>query len=263
MERKRKDGRKKRREKQGRRKKNRRPERKDDKKAVSAEKEKIRLQNKGGKPDNVVLKEMQIEDECARLQSELPSFMRGFFAYMRQSLLSMSRLAYLHDIRFFCQYLIDHTDLTEASEIRKIKASEFAAIKGADINIFIDYCRRYRVENEEGEILVYENNNKTLARKKSSLSVLFKFLYREEIIPVNITDQFDPIRIQKVSDREIKALQDNEVMIMLDAVSTGEHLTEKEKQYWKKTKKETKRFSSCFDLRSPALRTSAAQCLFF
>lgn len=46
MERKRKDGRKKRREKQGRRKKNRWPERKDDKKAVSAEKEKIRLQNK-------------------------------------------------------------------------------------------------------------------------------------------------------------------------------------------------------------------------
>ena len=216
------------------------PKEKTTKKAVSAEKEKIRLQNKGGKPDNVVLKEMQIEDECARLQSELPSFMRGFFAYMRQSLLSMSRLAYLHDIRFFCQYLIDHTDLTEASEIRKIKASEFAAIKGADINIFIDYCRRYRVENEEGEILVYENNNKTLARKKSSLSVLFKFLYREEIIPVNITDQFDPIRIQKVSDREIKALQDNEVMIMLDAVSTGEHLTEKEKQYWKKTKKRDK-----------------------
>ena len=239
------------------------PKEKTTKKAVSAEKEKIRLQNKGGKPDNVVLKEMQIEDECARLQSELPSFMRGFFAYMRQSLLSMSRLAYLHDIRFFCQYLIDHTDLTEASEIRKIKASEFAAIKGADINIFIDYCRRYRVENEEGEILVYENNNKTLARKKSSLSVLFKFLYREEIIPVNITDQFDPIRIQKVSDREIKALQDNEVMIMLDAVSTGEHLTEKEKQYWKKTKKRQSDSHPVFDLRSPALRTSAAQCLFF
>ena len=103
MERKRKDGRKKRREKQGRRRKTGGPKEKTTKKAVSAEKEKIRLQNKGGKPDNVVLKEMQIEDECARLQSELPSFMRGFFAYMRQSLLSMSRLAYLHDIRFFCR----------------------------------------------------------------------------------------------------------------------------------------------------------------
>ena len=216
------------------------PEETVKRKAEMPEREKIRLQNKSGKPDNVVLKEIQIEDECAKIQSELPSFMRGFFAYMRQSLLSMSRLAYLHDIRFFCQYLINQTDLTEASEIRQIKASEFAAIRGADINVFIDYCRRYRVKNDDGEIVIYENNNKTLARKKSSLSVLFKFLYREEIIPRNITDQFDPIRIPKVSDREIKALQDNEVMIMLDAVSTGEHLTEKEKQYWKKTKKRDK-----------------------
>lgn len=45
------------------------PKEKTTKKAVSAEKEKIRLQNKGGKPDNVVLKEMQIEDECADRKS--------------------------------------------------------------------------------------------------------------------------------------------------------------------------------------------------
>ena len=79
------------------------------------EKQKIRLQNKSGRPDNVVRREFEIEEECEQIQSELPPFMRGFFAYMRQSLLAMSRLAYLHDIRFFCQYLIEQTDLTEAS----------------------------------------------------------------------------------------------------------------------------------------------------
>ena len=42
------------------------------------------------------------------------------------------------------------------------------------------------------------------------------------------------------SEREIKALQDDEVMIMLDAVSTGSHLTKKERQYWEKTKKRDK-----------------------
>ena len=71
-----------------------------------AEESRIRLRNKGGRPDNVVQKEIQVEEECEQIQSELPSFMRGFFVYMRQSLLPMSRLAYLHDIRFFCQYLI-------------------------------------------------------------------------------------------------------------------------------------------------------------
>lgn len=215
-------------------------EQKSKKRTPSGSKEKIRLQNKGGRPDNVVLKEMKIEDECRMVQSQLPAFMRSFFSYMRQSLLPMSQLAYLQDIRFFCQYLIDNTDLTEAEETKQIRASEFAAIRGGDINVFLDYCRRYRVENDSGEVLVYENNNNTLARKKSSLSVLFKFLYREEIMPENITDQFDPIRVTKMSDREIKALQDNEVMIMLDAVSTGEHLTKKERQYWEKTKKRDK-----------------------
>ena len=205
-----------------------------------AEESRIRLRNKGGRPDNVVQKEIQVEEACEQIQSELPSFMRGFFVYMRQSLLPMSRLAYLHDIRFFCQYLIDQTDLTQAEVIKKIKAEDFDHIRGADINLFIDYCRRYKVKTDSGETLVYENNNRTLARKKSSISVLFKYLYREEIISRNITDQFDPIKIRKASDREIKALQDNEVMVMLDAVSTGEHLTKKERQFWEKTKKRDK-----------------------
>ena len=169
------------------------------------EKLKIRLQNKSGRPDNVVRREFEIEEECEQIQAELPSFMKGFFAYMRQSLLAMSRLAYLHDIRFFCQYLIEQTDLTEAKEIGQIRASEFDAIRGSDVNRFIDYCRRYKVKNDDGQTVVYENNNKTLARKKSSLSVLFRYLYREEIVSKNITDQFDPIRIPRASDREIES----------------------------------------------------------
>ena len=44
----------------------------------------------------------------------------------------------------------------------------------------------------------------------------------------------------KASEREIKALQDDEVMIMLDAVTTGANLTPKEHQYWEKTKKRDK-----------------------
>ena len=69
---------------------------------------------------------------------------------------------------------------------------------------------------------------------------MFKQLYRDELMKTNITDGFDPIRVPKAGEREIKALQDDEVMVMLDAVSTGEHLTDKERQYWKKTKRRDK-----------------------
>ncbi len=206
---------------------------------ASPAKKKVRISNKSDKPDNVVLKELEIEEECREIEKELPSFMRGFFAYLRSSLLPMSRLAYLHDVRFFMRYLTEETELTQASDIKGITAEEMNKIRGVDINIFMDYCRHYRVEEQE-VIHVYTNSNRSLARKKSSLSVMFKYLYREGSISKNITDQFDPIRVQSQSEREIKAMQDDEVMVMLDAVSTGEHLTKKERQYWEKTKKRDK-----------------------
>ena len=154
-------------------------------------------------------------------------------------MLPRTRLSYLRDIRFFCQYLIEQTDLTSAKNISDIKLTDFNKIKATDVNLFMDYCRRYTVEKDDS-IVVYENGNKTLARKKSSLSVMFKQLYRDELMKTNITDGFDPIRVPKAGEREIKALQDDEVMVMLDAVSTGEHLTDKERQYWKKTKRRDK-----------------------
>lgn len=199
----------------------------------------IKIHNRSDKPDNIVMREHEIVSRCEEIQKQLPSFMRGFFAYLRGNVLPMTRLAYLGDIKFFCQYLIDQTDLTDANDIREIKISDFNRIKAVDINIFIDYCRSYTVE-KDNEIVVYENSNKTLARKKSSVSVLFKQLYRDDYLDKNITDGFDPIRVPKAGEREIKALQDDEVMIMLDAVTTGANLTPKEHQYWEKTKKRDK-----------------------
>lgn len=204
-----------------------------------AQKKQIKVHNKSDKPDNVVLKEQEIVSRCQELEAELPAFLRGFFAYLRGNVLPMTRLAYLHDIRFFCNYLVSETALTDAEDISRIKLSDFQEILAVDINAFIDYCRRYETETENA-ILIHENNNKTLARKKSSLSVMFKQLYRDGLLEKNITDGFDPIRVPKAQEREIKALQDDEVMKMLDAVSTGAGLTKKELQYWEKTKKRDK-----------------------
>ena len=204
-----------------------------------AEGKNIRLHNKSDKPDNIVLKEHEIMLQCENMEMNLPTFLRGFFAYLKGNVLTKTRFSYLGDITFFFKYLINETDLTNAKKTTEVKLSEVNKIKAIDVNIFLDYCRKYKVETEN-EIIIYENTNKTLARKKSSISVMFKQLYRDELIEKNITDGFDPIRVAKASEREIKVLQDNEVMLMLDAVSTGEHLTKKEKQYWEKTKKRDK-----------------------
>ena len=195
----------------------------------------FKTHNKSDKPDNIVKKENDIYMECEAIQKELPSFLRSYFAYLKGNVLPMTRLAYLHDVRFFMNYLINETDLTHAKTANKITSDELNNIVSQDINLFIDYCRKYMIDDGE-TVTVYENSNRSLARKKSSVSVLFKQLYRDGLIEHNITDGFDPIRVSKPGEREIKALQDDEVMIMLDAVSNGNGLTEHERSYWEKTK---------------------------
>ena len=199
----------------------------------------IKIHNKSDRPDNVIKKENDIFLECEEIENQLPKFLRGFFIYLKGNVLPATRLAYLHDIRFFFQYLIDETDLTEADTTDKIKLSDLENEKAVDVNIFIDYCRKYKVRSGD-TTYIYENSNKSLARKKSSVSVMFKQLYRDELLSKNITDGFDPIKVPKPGEREIKALQDDEVMIMLDAVTTGAGLTAHERAYWEKTKKRDK-----------------------
>ena len=199
----------------------------------------IKIHNKSDRPDNVIKKENDIYLECEEIENQLPKFLRGFFSYLKGNVLPATRLAYLHDIRFFFRYLIEETDLTDAETADKIKLSELEQVKAVDVNMFIDFCRKYKVDTGNA-IYIYENSNKSLARKKSSVSVMFKQLYRDELLSKNITDGFDPIRVPKPGEREIKALQDDEVMIMLDAVSTGTGLTDHERSYWEKTKKRDK-----------------------
>lgn len=195
----------------------------------------FRSHNKSGKPDNIVKKENDIYMECEAIQKELPNFLRPYFTYLKGNVLPMTRLAYLHDVKFFMNYLIKETDLTKAEVPKDIKSDELNEVVAADINLYIDYCRKYMVDDGD-TVTVFENNNKSLARKKSSVSVLFKQLYRDGIVDNNITDGFDPIRVEKPGEREIKALQDDEVMIMLDAVTNGTGLTNHERTYWEKTK---------------------------
>ena len=154
----------------------------------------IRIHNKSDRPDNVIKKENDMYLECEKLEDGLPRFLRGFFSYLKGNVLPATRLAYLHDIMFFFKYLIEESDLTLANTPDKIKLSDLEEVQAVDVNLFLDYCRRYKVDTGD-TVYVYENSNKSLARKKSSVSVLFKQLYRDELLDKNITDGFAPLRV--------------------------------------------------------------------
>jgi len=172
--------------------------------------------------------------------------MKDYFIYLKGSVAVTTRLAYLEDIHFFCEYLVETNELTDATNVADITLEDFNDIKARDLNLFLgDYCGRYYKENGKNTIL-YENNNRALARKKSSISTLFKFLYRNEQIDSNITDGLNPIKLPKPQPDAIKRLEIDEVAKMLDAVDTGLGLTDKEKVYWEKTRLRDKAILALF-----------------
>lgn len=196
----------------------------------------LKIHNKSSKPDNIVIKENLLIDQCTQLESELPDFMYDFFIYLKNAVSINTRLAYLSDIRFFCRYLVHEIQLFPVTQVQDLTVDHFNQIRAKDVNRYLgEYCSRYIVSGKDWDY-VMENHNRSLSRKKSSLSVLFKYLYRDETLERNITDGFNPIKLPKPQPDAIKRLEIDEVAVMLDAVDRGEGLTEKERQYWEKTK---------------------------
>lgn len=206
----------------------------------------LKINNKSDKPNNIVLKEHEIIEKCIAFENKLPSFMKDYFIYLKGSVAVSTRCAYLEDICFFCDYIVSETELSNSKSTEEITLGEFNKIKARDVNLFLgDYCPRYYRERNN-TTLIYENNNRALARKKSSLSTLFKFLYRNEQLDNNITDGFNPIKLPKPQPDAIKRLDIDEVAKMLDAVESGQGLTDKELIYWQKTKLRDKAILALF-----------------
>ncbi|SCI80811.1 Tyrosine recombinase XerD [uncultured Clostridium sp.] len=206
----------------------------------------IKIHNKSDKPDNIVLRDNKVIEKCIQVENNLPKFMKDYCIYLKGSVSVTTRLAYLEDIQFFCNYLLETKEVTIADEIKDITLDEFNKIKARDVNLFLgDYCTRYYKQTDKST-LIYENNNRALARKKSSLSTLFKFLYRNSQLENNITDGFNPIKLPKPQPDAIKRLEIDEVAKMLEAVETGYGLTDKEKVYWRKTKLRDKAILALF-----------------
>lgn len=198
------------------------------------------------KPKNIIIKEQEMKQKCMEIEKTLPKFMREYFIFLKTSVATSTRLEYLQDIRFFCYYIIEEAYLSDATDIKDITIEDFDNIKARDVNLFLgDFCTMYYKKVRNNTKLL-ENSNKTLSRKKSSLSTLFKFLYRNEQIKNNITSGLNPIKIQKTQPDAIKRLEIDEVNDMLKAVESGYGLTKKEKEYWRKTKLRDKAILALF-----------------
>lgn len=192
--------------------------------------------HKGSKPKGIILKAFKIEQKIKNFEKSLPSFLSDYFIFLHGSVSLTTRLAYLFDIHFFFDYLIQEK-IIEATEIKSITIDDLSKVKARTVNVFIGvYCRRYGKIESDGRIRIFENNNTSLSRKKTSLTSMFRYLFRNEQLANDITLGFNPIKVPKKQPGSIKRLYENEMIQLLHVVKTGDGLTDHEKRFWNKTK---------------------------
>ena len=194
------------------------------------------LNIKGNKPQQLIREEIEIWEALKELELSMPLFMRDYFIFLRGSVSPSTALAYTRDIEFFFGYLLNETLISKAHTIKEISLEELSKLRSRDLNEFLgDYCRRYYKEID-GELHVFENNNASISRKRSSLSSLFRFFFRNEQLKTDLSGGLNPIRMPKPQPDAIKRLHEDEITELLHVVETGEGLSDRELIYWEKTK---------------------------
>lgn len=193
----------------------------------------MKINNKSDIPNNVIRKRNELALQAQKLEEQLPLFFEEFCLYLKNAVAQSTRVAYLTDISIFLKYLIEHhREFLHYSGIHEIELTSFRTLKARDINEYIgNYCAMY----EKNDVLI-TNESRSLARKRSTLSVLFKYLFVHELMPSNLADGFNPIKLPKVQPDAIKKLEVEEIPKLLHLLETGEGLTDSEKKFWKKTR---------------------------
>lgn len=185
-----------------------------------------------GKPQNVLENEYNIHKKCVDFLPSLPSFIGDYFGSMdTQGLSNKTKQAYINDIYKFFTFLID-AEIVTVKSVKDITLDDIEKLTATDVDDYLKYIQKYE---ENG--IVYTNGKASTARKRSSIVGLLSYLYRKDMTSHNISEKIDPVSIKRTgSNDNIKALQEDEIMELLDIVSTGKGLTSKEHDYWEKNK---------------------------
>lgn len=156
---------------------------------------------------------------------EMPSFINRFFRGIQQTTSTRSRLGYARDIKHFFEYIVDQKQLNSMKEITLDMLSD---IDTEFVEIYMDYLQMYEKDGR-----VYTNEKATIKRKLSSLSVLYKYLYKNDLITENAFSKVDK---PKLKEKQIVRMDAAEVANFLDTVEYGNNLSNHQMKYHEKSK---------------------------
>lgn len=160
---------------------------------------------------------------------KLPLFCPAFFRGIEPFTSSRTRIAYAYDLKIFFDFLQKNNPVIENLEIKDITLSHLDELSVTDIEEYMEYLK-YRFNEKQQEVV---NKERGITRKISSLKSFYNYYYRKEQLKNNPAAL---VRLPKIHEKEIIRLDMEEVARLLDEAEKGDSLTDKQKDFHKKTK---------------------------
>ncbi|MBE5847679.1 MAG: integrase [Lachnospiraceae bacterium] len=158
----------------------------------------------------------------------LPPFCKQFFRGIENQTSARTRLAYAYDIRLFFEFLHEKNAVCAKTEITDYPLSLLDQIDREDVEEYMEYLSLYERDGQE-----ITNDERGKARKLASLRSFYNYYFTSELITTNAPSL---VPMPKLHQKEIIRLDPNEVAKLLDQVEEGTALTEKQRDFHKKTR---------------------------
>lgn len=176
------------------------------------------------------------------IQLELPRLCTDYFRSISQTTSALTRQAYAYDLRLFFNYLHrEEMDFAD-TEPRLMDENHITKVTARHIEGFQDYLQFYFKELEDertrragkGPSVSIQNKELGIMRKLSAVRSFFDFLFKNEIIPANVTTL---VAMPKRHSKPILYMESDEVQRMMDAINQGTGFSKTQQAYLKNTQK--------------------------
>ncbi len=176
-------------------------------------------------------------ERLRELQRELPVVCTDYFRAISQTTSPLTRLAYAYDLRLFFRYLCEEVPSFANSSPALVEIDDIKRVTARDIAGFQEYLQQYvkpvepsepALSDRDAPPLFVQNKELGIMRKLSCVRSFFDYLFKHDLIPANVATK---ITLPKRHDKPILYLEPHEVQRLIDAVMTGEGLSDRQQKY--------------------------------
>ena len=154
---------------------------------------------------------------------ELPEVCSEFIRAIEFTTQPLTRYAYACDLKLFCEYLVAEIPKFADRQIALLEPEDFEKVTPRDLRTYLEYLGFYIKDGSE-----HLNAEAGKTRKLATLRSFYEYMFKSELIH---TDVSRLVEMPKKHEKPILRMEIDEVARMLDAVETGEMMTERQKRY--------------------------------